>query len=122
MISGRFGEIGELFFDIALVAADGEQFPIEVLLDTGFITGWLALDIQDIETLGWSVIDTNHIMQMARGEDYFDVYEGKVVVDGQEYIIPVLSGDGIPETILGLQWLKILPLAVNFEASILTLG
>lgn len=56
------------------------------------------------------------------GEDTFDIYEGKVVVDGQEYIIPVLAGDGIPETILGLQWLQILPLAVNFGASILTLG
>ena len=122
MISGRFGEIGQLFFDIDLVAGDGEQFPIEVLLDTGFITGWLALDIQDIEILGWNLIERDSIMQMARGEEYFDVYEGKVVVDGQEYIIPVLAGDGIPETILGLQWLKILPLTVNFEASILTLG
>ena len=106
MISGRFGEIGQLFFDIDLVAGDGEQFPIEVLLDTGFITGWLALDIQDIEILGWNLIERDSIMQMARGEEYFDVYEGKVVVDGQEYIIPVLAGDGIPETILGLQWLQ----------------
>ena len=122
MISGKFGEIGQLFFDIDLVTGDREQFPIEVLLDTGFITGWLALDIQDIEILGWNVIERDSVMQMARGEEYFDVYEGKVIVDGQEYIIPVLTGDGIPETILGLQWLKILPLTVNFEASILTLG
>ncbi len=122
MIFGRFGEIGELFFDIYLVAADGEQFPIEVLLDTGFITGWLALDIQDIEILGWNLIERDRVMQMASGKDSFDIYEGKVVVDGQEYIIPVLTGDGIPETILALQWLKILPLTVNFEASILTLG
>lgn len=122
MISGRFGEIGELFFDIYLVGADGEQFPIEVLLDTGFLTGWLAFDIQDIEILGWNVIERDRVMQMARGKDSFDIYEGKVVVDGQEYIIPVLTGDGIPETILGLQWLRMLPLAVNFEASILTLG
>jgi predicted aspartyl protease len=122
MISGRFGEIGQLFFDIDLVAGDGEQFPVEVLLDTGFITGWLALDIQDIEILGWNLIERDSIMQMARGEDTFDVYEGKVLVDGQEYIIPVLAGDGIPETILGLQWLRILPLVVNFETSILTLG
>lgn len=39
-----------------------------------------------------------------------------------EYIIPVLAGAGIPEPLLGLQWLKMLPLAVNFTAEILTLG
>lgn len=54
--------------------------------------------------------------------EYFDIYEGRVVVDQQEYIIPVLAGDGIAECILGLQWLKILPLAVNFGMGLLTLG
>ncbi|HAG79821.1 MAG TPA: aspartyl protease [Cyanobacteria bacterium UBA12227] len=122
MIDGKFGEIGELFFEIDLIAADGERFPVEVLLDTGFTTGLLALDTQDTESLGWSLIERNRTMQMARGEEYFDVYEGRVVVDGQEYIIPVLAASGIPESILGLQWLKILPLAVNFTTGVLTLG
>ena len=36
MISGEFGENGELFFEIELIADNGEFFPIEVLLDTGF--------------------------------------------------------------------------------------
>ena len=44
MISGRFGEIGELIFEIDLIAADGEKFPVDVLLDTGFTTGFLVLD------------------------------------------------------------------------------
>ncbi|MBD3561934.1 aspartyl protease, partial [Planktothrix sp. FACHB-1355] len=48
--------------------------------------------------------------------------EGRVVLDGQEYIIPVLAGDGIPESLLGLQWLKMLPLTVNYGAGVLTLG
>ena len=39
MIVSRFGENGELLFEIDLIAANGEQFPIEVLLDTGFTTG-----------------------------------------------------------------------------------
>ncbi|WP_309232588.1 aspartyl protease [Cylindrospermum sp. FACHB-282] len=84
MIVGKFGEIGELIFEIDLITADGESFPVEALLDTGFTTGWLALDIQDVQTLGWSKIDSEVIMQMARGEDLFDLYEGKVVLDGQE--------------------------------------
>jgi predicted aspartyl protease len=45
-----------------------------------------------------------------------------VKLDGQEYVISVLAGDGIPELLLGLQWLKMLPLFVNFSAGILTLG
>lgn len=116
MIAGRFGEIGELFFEIELIAAEGETYPVEVLLDTGFTTGWLALDTQDAGSLGRSLIESNRTMQMARGEGYFDIYEGKVVLDEREYIIPVLAGAGIPEPLLGLQWLKMLLLAVNFTA------
>ncbi|MEY3868155.1 MAG: hypothetical protein RLZZ338_2046 [Cyanobacteriota bacterium] len=37
-------------------------------------------------------------------------------------MIPVLVGAGIPEPILGLQWLKLFPLTVNFNAGVLTLG
>jgi predicted aspartyl protease len=122
MISGTFGDIGELNFEIDLIAANGERFAVDVLLDTEFTTGWLALDIQDVQSLGWSIIETEQAMQMARGEEFFDIYEGRVVLDGQEYIIPVLAAIGIPESILGLQWLKILPLAVNFTAGVLTLG
>lgn len=122
MIVGRFGDIGELFFDIDLITVGGEQFPVEVLLDTGFTTGWLALDSQDVDALGWNIIQRNSVMRMARGENLFDIYEGKVLLDEQEYIIPVLAGDEITESILGLQWLTILPLAVNYEIKLLTLG
>lgn len=45
MISGKFGEIGELFFEIDLIAANGEVFSVDALLDTGFTTGWLAINI-----------------------------------------------------------------------------
>ncbi len=122
MILGNFGEVGELMFEIEIISADEDNYPIEVLLDTGFTNGWLALDIQDAEILGWPLIERNSTMRMARGEAFFDIYEGKVKLDGQEYIIPVLAAEGISEPLLGLQWLKILPLAVNFSAGILTLG
>lgn len=122
MISGKFGEIGELIFEIDLIADDEEKYPIEVLLDTGFTTGYLALDTQDVQSLGWSMIESERAMQMVRGEEFFDVYEGRVFLDEREYIIPVLAGAGIPEPLLGLQWLRMLPLAVNFSADVLTLG
>jgi predicted aspartyl protease len=122
MIYGQFGAIGELIFAIDLIAVDGERLTVDVLLDTGFTTGYLAIDIQDAENLGWSVITRSVTMRTARGLDYFDIYEGRVFLDDQEYIIPVLAGTEVTETLLGRQWLKTLPLTVNFPADILTLG
>ena len=122
MSLGNFGEVGELMFEIEIISADEDNYAIEVLLDTGFTNGWLALDIQDAEILGWPLIERNSTMRMARGEAFFDIYEGKVKLDGQEYIIPVLAAEGISEPLLGLQWLKILPLSVNFSEGVLTLG
>lgn len=122
MISGRFGDIGELFFEIDLITADGERFQVDALLDTGFTTGWLAIDTQDIDGLGWSVIDLDRTMQTARGEEFFDLYEGKVILDGIEFTIPVHVGAGIPETLLGLQWLATRRLVVDATVGMLTLG
>jgi predicted aspartyl protease len=70
MILGNFGEIGELIFEIDLIAADEERYPLEVLLDTGFTTGYLALDSQDVQGLGWSIIEGERAMQMARGRSF----------------------------------------------------
>lgn len=122
MINGCFGEIGELLFEIELVAVDGEKIAVEVLLDTGFTVGLLALHTQDIESLGWSKIDSERAIQTAGGAEFFDIYAGKIILDEIEYEIPVLAGENLPESLLGLQWLKFLPLAVNFSRELLTLG
>ena len=73
MIVGIFGENGELLFEIDLIAANGEQFPLEVLLDTGFTTGWLAINSQDLEALQWTLIASQIEMQTARGKEFFDL-------------------------------------------------
>ncbi len=39
MISGRFEERGKLIFEIELVTVDGEKIAVDVLLETGFMTG-----------------------------------------------------------------------------------
>jgi len=51
MIEGRFGEVDELIFEIDLIAGNGEVIPVEVMLDTGFTAGYLAIDEQDIDAL-----------------------------------------------------------------------
>jgi hypothetical protein len=43
MISGQFGENKELFFEIGLVTASGEEFFVEALFDTEFTDGWLDI-------------------------------------------------------------------------------
>ncbi len=122
MISGKFGEIGELFFEIDLMAATDDIFTVDALLDTGFTTGYLAINIQDLEGLGWIVIELDRTMQTAEGEKFFDIYEGKILLDGIEYIIPVHVGAGIPEPLLGLQWLTNMRLLVDSPLGVLTLG
>lgn len=121
MITGQFSRHGELLFEIEVIA-EGEIFAIEALLDTGFTTGWLAMDVQDVEQLGWSIIKRNHVMETARGEGYFDLYAGTVLLDGQEFAIPVHAGSGVPEVLLGLQWLETRRLVVDRPQGLLTLG
>ncbi|MCU0546462.1 MAG: aspartyl protease [Oscillatoriaceae cyanobacterium Prado104] len=122
MISGEFGDIGQLFFEIELIAASGKIFPIEVMLDTGFTTGWLAINSQDIEILEWPVVERQRSMQTARGEEFFEIYAGKVLFDSEEFDIPVIAGSELPESLIGLEWLKTRKLVVDFPAGLLTLG
>jgi predicted aspartyl protease len=121
MISGRFGENGELFFEIELIASNGEVFPVEVLLDTGFTTGFLAINSQDLDALDWSLIAPQIEMQTARGEGFLDIYEAWVIIDGQDLIVPVHVGEDIPEILIGCQWLDRMQLVVNKPSGILTL-
>ncbi len=121
MIEGRFGENGELFLEMELIAANGDNFTVEVLLDTGFTTGWLAINSQDIEVLGWSLITPEVEMRTARSSEFFDLYEGQVVLSGQEFIIAVHVGDELPEILIGSQWLELMQLTVNKPMGILTL-
>ena len=122
MIAGNFGSKGELLFEIELIAVNGNTFPVEALLDTGFTSGWLAINIQDIEVFEWSLLERKRAMQTAKGEEFFDIYAGKVLLHGQEFIIPVIAGDELEESLLGLQWLKTMRLVVDFPAGVLTLG
>lgn len=82
MIQGEFNSRGELFFEIGLLSADGEIIPLMALLDTGF-TGWLAIDSQDADSLGWVRDSEPQDMQTAQGEARFDLYEGTVVIEGE---------------------------------------
>ncbi len=40
-------------------------------------------------------------MQTARGSEYFDLYEGKVIVDNKEFIIPIHVGEELSDTLMG---------------------
>ncbi len=120
MIQGIFGEKGQLFFEMELIAADGFTLPVDVMLDTGF-TGFLAINKQDLDALEWTYIGDEPLLT-AKGETMFARYLGKVLLDKQQYEIPVFAGDEITEVLLGSEWLKILPLVVNYQERILTLG
>ena len=119
MIQGTFGDEDELFFEIELIADNDLELPVDALLDTGF-SGWLAMDSQDLEGLNWIYVRQQK-MRTAKGEFEFNLYAGKVRIDGQEFDIPVHVGDGVPEVLIGRQWLKNRRLIVDISAGILTL-
>lgn len=49
----------------------------------------------DLEAMEWSIIIPKIEMQTASGVEYFDLYEGKVIVDSKEFIIPVHVGEEV---------------------------
>ncbi len=118
-MQGYFDEKGQLFFDIDLITSDGDLLSVSALLDTGF-TGWIAMNIQDIESLSWPFVNKDEMLT-ARGLTKFNLYEGKVNFDGEEVIIPIVGGDEITEVLIGLQWLEHRRLIVDKQANLLTL-
>ncbi|MFE1747409.1 aspartyl protease [Coleofasciculus sp. H7-2] len=120
MIQGEFDEIGQLFFEIDLIAANGEILPITALLDTGS-TQWLAINDQDLQGLGWSRIGRRKIVT-AMGETTLDTYLGKVVLDGEEFTIEVVAGAAFRESLMGAPCLRQRRLVADFTAGLLTLG
>jgi predicted aspartyl protease len=120
MINGTFGVEDSLLFEIELIALDGSGLEIESMFDTGF-SAWLAINQQDIDGFGWIKIDKKD-MRTAQGTSSFDIYAGKIKLDGTEYDIPVHVGKGLTEVLLGRQWLQSKELIVNMSKQILTLG
>ncbi|MGB3652015.1 MAG: aspartyl protease [Rivularia sp. (in: cyanobacteria)] len=120
MIHGYFDERGKLYFDLDLVAVDGSFITVDALLDTGF-TDWLAMNIQDIESLDWSFIK-KETRQTARGNGEFFLYQGTVIFDNKELTIPALGGEEISEILIGLPWLENRRLVVDRKANLLTMN
>jgi clan AA aspartic protease len=120
MIFGFFGDEDGLFFEIELIADNRLELAVDALFDTGF-SGWLAINEQDLDALGWFYVE-QQTMQTAQGEVEFELYLGKVRIDGQEFDIPVNVGQGVPEVLLGRQWLKTRELVVNMLSGVLTLS
>jgi predicted aspartyl protease len=120
MISGFFGAEDGLFFDIDLIASDDLDLPVDALFDTGFYA-YLAVNNQDLDALDWIYIKQQQ-MFTARGEAVFDLYLGKVRIDGQEFQIPVHVGQDLTEVLLGRKWLETRRLVVDMPSGVLTLG
>ncbi len=90
MNQGYFNNKGELFFQMNFMAADGYVVTVDAMLDTGF-TDWLAMNIQDIDSLGWPYLKKLE-KQTAGGIIEFNLYAGTVFFDDQEITIPVIGG------------------------------
>ncbi len=119
-MQGHFSFRGELIFEIDLLSEDGLIITVNALLDTGF-TGWIAINSQDIDDLGWIFLEQEE-RQTARGIASFRLYEGTVIFDGQELTIPAVVGEGISDILIGLAWLENRRLVVDKKLGLLTLS
>jgi predicted aspartyl protease len=77
-------------------------------------TEFKAINQQDIENLEWIFLSQDKLMT-AQGEAIFNIYLGKVIIDNQEFEIPVFAGEEIQEILLGSQWLKLFILVANYQ-------
>jgi predicted aspartyl protease len=119
-IRGFFGEEDALYFELELITSEGLELPVDGMFDTGF-SYWLAFDKQDVDALGWELL-REQTMLTARGVFKFDIYVGRIKINGQEFDIPVHVGRGVPEVLLGRQWLQTKRLVVDIPSGTLTLG
>jgi len=120
MIQGTFSNGNELFFSIELITSEGLGLEVDALLDTGF-SDWLAIDEQDLNGFGWLYMGDQRMLT-ARGNAEFNIYQGKVRIDEQEFDIPVHVGKEVPEILIGRGWLETRRLVVDIPSGILTLG
>ncbi|KOR36925.1 aspartyl protease [Planktothricoides sp. SR001] len=120
MITGEFNHKGELVFEIALIAADETDWQVQAIFDTGF-NGWLLMNNEDVDNLGWLQQPEPRKSQTAAGTVFFNVYEGIILIDREEFIIPVLGGDDIKEILLGVRWLQFKRLIADYSGGVLTL-
>lgn len=81
----------------------------------------MAVHGDDIEALGWPILTAEVEMQTARGTEYFDIYEGRVIVDSREFIVPVHVGSDLAEILFCRQWLSLIKLAIDETKGIFTL-
>ena len=45
-------------------------------------------------------------VQTAGGQVFLNLYERNVLIDNEEWIVPVLGGYRVKEILLGVQWLQ----------------
>jgi predicted aspartyl protease len=61
-------------------------------------------------------------MNTAWGEADFDIYEGTISLDGEQFTIEMLAGNQFEDILLGVYWLQIKRLVADFSTGVLTLG
>ncbi len=61
-------------------------------------------------------------MRTAQGEAQFNLYQGGLLLDEEEFMISALGGDELQDIVLGVRWLQTKRLVADFSAGMLTLG
>lgn len=100
MIVGQVNEHHEPLIPLVVVDARGQQRSCDGVVDTGF-NGWLSLPPALIADLGLAWLRMGSAVLADGSETLFDVYEGRIVWDGEPRTIPIDESDSEP--LVGMQ-------------------
>ncbi|NEQ82412.1 MAG: aspartyl protease [Moorea sp. SIO2I5] len=127
MIQGEFNSRGELFFEVGLMSADGEIFPVMALLYIGF-----TADLSEYQKLlGYLDYCSLFPVPCSLFPFYINpmftsqiqtLYDVKGIIEEEEFTVEVLGGNELVNIILGVLWLRTKRLVVDFPRGVLTLG
>ena len=95
MITGSVNARREAVLPLALLDANSNQHPSDVVVDTGF-DGWISLPPSLVTTLGLRWQRFGRALLADGSESLFDVYEATVLWDGRATLIPVYKMDAEP--------------------------
>ncbi len=99
MIAGTINADLEPILEVVLLAADGQEYRRNAVVDTGY-TGWLTMPPDTIAELGLAWRERGGATLADGSRTLFDVYNATIIWDGHPLTIPVDAVD--EEPLLGM--------------------
>jgi clan AA aspartic protease len=103
MIAGVVNSSNEPVVQLDLVGSNGQRYPTELIVDTGF-TGFMTAPPAPVRSLGWQWCGRALAVMADGREEVCDVYAGTIVWDGHARRVETEAVDAKP--LVGMELLR----------------